>query len=446
MKKIIGLLLCTLLLSCSIFQINIQNVFAETELDIVGSAAVLIDGATGQVLYEKNMHERKAPASTTKIMTGILAIESLDFTTVVVADQEAAAVEPTNLKMKIGERFTVEQLVNAMLIKSANDTAILLAKTMGGTVEEFADLMNAKAKEVGALDTTFKNANGLTHPEHLTTAYDLAQMARYAMKNTTFREIVTKGEYVIPPTNMTEEHRLIKSTNELLFNIKNIAYNGQPMTTEYGGATGIKTGYTKAAGKCFVGSAIRGGRELITVVLGSDEKNMSLDTIKMLDYGFENYKNYTVPTDEKLSKGIKIRSGEKQKVRIGLAETPLVTIPASVDVAGIRGEIEINENLTAPVTLAQEVGVYNIYDADGILRHQISIVATESVDASAWLDPIATIKGIGKSLIVPSIIFLAVILLLTMVYVVLAIKAKGKQKNRQRTESKPIFAKKRRFR
>ncbi len=261
---------------------------------ISAKSAVLIDASTGQVIYEKDMDTKKYPASTTKIMTAILAIENLDITDTLTADEEAIDSVPrdtSNIALDYGEEISVEDLLYATLLASANDSSNVLAIGVSGSTDEFAKLMTEKAKEFGAKNTNFANANGLHDENHYTSAYDLAQIMRHAIANETFCKIIGTVVYEAMPTNKQEEVRVFANSHKM---IKNTPYI-------YDGTIGGKTGWTTDAGHTLVTAAEKNGTRLIAVVMDSGD---SLDvkfeeTATLFDYGFDNFEK-VVLTSEKL--------------------------------------------------------------------------------------------------------------------------------------------------
>jgi len=244
---------------------------------ISAKSAVLIDGASGRVLYEHNAYEKLPMASTTKIMTGLLACESGKLDKTVKVSPFASGTEGSSLWLKIGEKQTLENLTYGLMLKSGNDAAVVIAEYLGGSVDAFALLMNKKAREIGTVNTSFVNPHGLDADEHYTTAFDLALIAREAMKNDKFREIVSTKTYSIPMEGEKWD-RALKNHNKLLW--------------QYEGCTGIKTGFTKKSGRCLASCAKKGGQELICVTLNApDDWN---DHKTLFDYGFENFKAETI--------------------------------------------------------------------------------------------------------------------------------------------------------
>lgn len=267
----------------------------QEEMQIYSEAAVLIEATTGKVLYEKNMNERKYPASTTKILTAIIALEKCDLDEVATASSNAVnSIKSgyTKADIQIGEKFTIEELLNVMMVQSANEAATIIAEHISGNVSEFSKLMNEKAKEIGCKNSNFLNANGVHEENHYSTAYDMALIARYCMKNEVFRKLANMMECSLPRTEywqdeQVEEHgeRTFKNTNKLLIE-ENRYY--------YPYAIGVKTGFTTPAKNCLISASNKDGFELIAVVLHAEttEEGLSaryLDTINLFEYGYNNY-------------------------------------------------------------------------------------------------------------------------------------------------------------
>lgn len=267
---------------------KILNHIEEPELKIYSESAILIEQRTGKILYEKNIYDRKYPASTTKILTAIIALERCDLGETATASPQAInSVKSgySTASIQIGETFTIEQLLDVMMIHSANEAANIIAEHISGSISEFAKLMNEKAKEIGCLDTNFVNPNGMHDENHYSTAYDMAQIARYCMKNQKFREIITKMECNLPMTELWQEERVFKNTNSLMISDNRYYY-------PY--CNGIKTGFTTPAKNCLVASSNKDGFEVISVVLHAEstEEGLSaryLDTINLFEYGYNKY-------------------------------------------------------------------------------------------------------------------------------------------------------------
>lgn len=284
---------------------------------IYSESAILLEKQTGKILYEKNIYDRKFPASTTKILTAIIAIEKCDLNETATASKNAVeSVKSgyTNANIKEGETFTIEQLLDVMMIVSANEAATIIAEHISGSVSNFANLMNEKAIEIGCTDTHFVNANGVHDENHYTTAYDLALIARYCIKNEKFRELISKKTCSLPITEIYENaikeeieiqneknkkkkkyvpksiedvslERNFRNTNSLL---------KEESTYYYPYCIGGKTGFTTPAKNCLVSYSDKDGFETIAVILHAENTADDLsarytDTIKLFEYGYHNY-------------------------------------------------------------------------------------------------------------------------------------------------------------
>ena len=349
------------------------------ELNLVGESAILIDKDTGQILYEKNPHKQMYPASTTKIMTAILAFEKGNMEDIVTIDEEIVNLtDGSHIALETGEEILFEDLVNALLIESANDAALAIAKHISGSIEEFVKLMNDKAKEIGALNTNFTNPNGLPDENHVTTAYDLSLMAKYAMEIGEFRDIVKNYTYQIPPTNKKDEIRYLKSHNRLLYSTQKINVDGNMVPIKYEGANGVKSGYTQAAKSCLVASAVKNNQNLIAVVLKSDGYELYADIHKLFNYGFNNFEKINICNENQFVDNIPIIDGEHSFVAGITKENLTLNIPkGSQD--KIEKKVIINDEIHAPIEKNQALGRIQYY-LDGELLGEIDIVSTLAVD------------------------------------------------------------------
>lgn len=253
------------------------NIFAVTSYAISARSAVVIDAGSGRVLYEQNAYEKLPMASTTKIMTGLLACESGRLDETVTVSPNASGTEGSSLWLGIGEKMSLENLTYGLMLRSGNDAAVAIAEHLAGCSEAFAAMMTVRAREIGAKDTRFKNPNGLDAEGHYTTAYDLALISRFAMKNKKFAQIVATKTKTIPWEG-SQWDRSLKNHNKMLW--------------RYEGCNGIKTGFTKKCGRCLVTSAKRGDEQYICVTLNAPSDWE--DHTEMLDCAFENYETKTV--------------------------------------------------------------------------------------------------------------------------------------------------------
>lgn len=258
-------------------------------LDLTASSVVLMDYHSREVLYSKGAHVRRPPASTTKVMTAILALELGDLSQGVMASPQASSTGGSSIYLEEGEVLTLEELIWGLLLNSGNDAAVAIAEHIGGSVEGFAYMMNMKAFSLGAINTSFLNPHGLPQEGHLTTAFDLALITRYAMENPIFSHMVGTREHRIPLMDQ-EQDRYLHNSNGLL--------------SHYPYADGVKTGWTSAAGRCLIASAKKGDRRLISVTLNSPE--MYQDNIALLEYGFRNFQTIELVKKGEFITGIQI--------------------------------------------------------------------------------------------------------------------------------------------
>lgn len=353
LKKVVAIMLTLSVL------FSVPTISYAAEPSISSDAAILIDANTGQILFEKNIHEPMYPASTTKIMTGILALESGKLDDIVTVDNKTPyEISGSHIALEPGEIISFNDLLHALLIESANDAAAVIAKHISGSTSEFAKLMNDKAKEVGAKNTHFVNPHGLHNKEHTTTAYDLAKIAQYAMKNDDFRSLVKKYKYTINETNKKDVKRYLKSSNKMLYATgtnNKINVNGRSVDIKYAGSNGVKTGYTPEAQNCLVTSAVRGNQELISVVLHATGKNVYIDTHKLLDYGFDNFESKQLAFKNEFIQNIDIERGDKTFIPLIVGQTVFATLSNETE-NNINKTIKLQDNITTPVSNGQVLG------------------------------------------------------------------------------------------
>lgn len=264
---------------------------------VSAKGAILLNGETGEVYFGKNADLRLPMASTTKIMTALVAIESLPLDTVIAVDRAAVGTEGSSVYLYAGEELTLESLLYALLLESANDAAVAIAYGVAGGIPEFADLMNEKARSLGLTDTHFENPHGLDSEEHYTTAHDLAVITAEALRSESFKAIVSTYKKVIPQRN-TDGVRLLINHNRLL--------------RSYEGCIGVKTGYTRRSGRCLVSAAERDGLLLVAVTISAP--NDWQDHTEMLDYGFSMYESVVLAENGRLSYSIPVFNGTSSSV------------------------------------------------------------------------------------------------------------------------------------
>ena len=335
--------------------ITIETMKNINEKPIVNSRVGLIfDRNSKTILYEKNGLKQVPMASTTKIMTAIVTLENANLKDIVTIDKKSASIGGSRLKLKVNDKITVNDLLYGLMLRSGNDAAVALAIHVGGSVEKFADMMNAKAKEMGWVNSHFISPHGLDNKEHYTTAYELACMADYALQKNKFKEIVgTKSCNIY----INGKPRTITNTNELLKNLN--------------GVYGVKTGFTNGAGRCLVTSCKRGNLDIITVVLGANTKKIrTQDSIKLIEYANRNYKvvDFKKNIEENFEKWkllnqrrIYINKGKTQSISLKLEDMPYTKRAIlNMEVDNIDLEINCLYNLEAPINENEIIGTVKI--------------------------------------------------------------------------------------
>ncbi len=333
-------------------------------LDLPVPAAVLMEFSTGEVLYEKSAHAQRPCASITKVMTLLLVFEAIDsgalhMDDMLTASAHAAGMGGSDIWLKEGEQMSVDDLIKACVVMSANDAAVALAEAVAGTEEAFVERMNARAAELGMADTTFKNCNGLDEDGHLTSAYDVAVMSRALMAHekifdytTIWIDYVRDGE-----TQLVNTNKLVRT---------------------YNGIKGLKTGTTSAAGSCISAAAERNGMTLIGVVLGADNTNDRFSAAaSLLDYGFANWK-ITAPELPELPQ-MAVSGGMRDMVRLEAAAPAGVLTAVSGETAP-QAVVELPERIDAPVQAGQQVGKIRIVYGEETVQ-EVPITAAEDVQA-----------------------------------------------------------------
>ena len=333
------------------------------QVAVTAPAAVLMEASTGQVLFEKGAHDRRACASITKVMTLLLTFEALEAGELsldqeLTASAHAASMGGSDIWLEEGERMTVDDLLKATVIMSANDAAVVLAEAVSGSEEAFVQRMNERAGELGMEDTVFKNCNGLDEEGHLTSAYDVAVMSRALLTHEKIRDYtltwmdsVRNGE-----TQLVNTNKLIRS---------------------YQGITGLKTGTTGQAGSCISATAQREGMELIAVVLGAESTDLRFQDAKaLLDYGFAGWK--TVTPETPFLQPAAVEGGMAQTVEVAAGEMPSLLLTAGEE-AQVETVVQL-EPVKAPVEQGQELGRI-LCQVAGETVDQVPIIAKERVEA-----------------------------------------------------------------
>lgn len=378
-KRLLISTLFTLLVLTSTFTFA-----TDKDVSPYSEASILIDSNTGKILYEKNAKEKMYPASTTKIMTAILTIENCDLNDIATVSYNAVMSVPSgysNAALQIDEQLTLGQLLEVLLVHSANDAANVLAEHVGGSNESFATMMNTKANEIGCSNTHFTNPSGKHDDNHYTTAYDLALITQYCMKNSTFRSIVSKSSCTIAPTNKYEQ-RHYNNTNELVIPNENKKADNY----YYKYAIGVKTGYTKEAKNCLISASNKDNFELISVVLGSKATELGLsgrniDSINLLNYGYNNYTIKKLKNKNDIIKQVEVANATKdtKNLDIVISDNIVALMNQNDSFNTTLPEIQI-DNLTAPISQNAVVGKIK-YNVNGI-EYTSDLLASHNVEKS----------------------------------------------------------------
>ncbi|MCI1959726.1 MAG: D-alanyl-D-alanine carboxypeptidase [Clostridia bacterium] len=377
MKRLITFVLILLfLMKISAYGAELPKVKAQ--------GACLMDYETGRVLYEKNMNEPLPMASTTKIMTCIIALESGKLEDIVTASSNAAKTPKVRLGLKKGEKHRLYDLLYPLMLISGNDCAVAIAEHIGGSIQGFADIMNKKAKEIGARDTEFVTPNGLDSGNHHSTAYDMALITRYALKNEKFRKIIATRQITIPLKNSDEKSYTVSSKNRLL--------------NEFDGAIGVKTGFTGKAGNCFVGAAERNGLTLISVNLASGwgsagKQQKWRDAKNMLNYGFDNYKKYKIAEKGKILGKANVTFSNTKEVPI-VCDSDGYAVLTDEEYKDLKVHTDFKKNTDAPVHTGDLMGTMTISTDLGETLFKCNIVAANNAERFKFKDSFKRIMEI----------------------------------------------------
>ncbi len=329
-------------------------------LEVPAKGGVLLDNATGKVLFQQNSHTHLYPASTTKVLTALLALENLDLSNKITLPKDFVNPGESSIWLEPGEKHSVEDLLMSMMLKSANDAAAALAIGVAGSVEEFAEMMNAKVKELGLTDSHFVNPNGLHDDDHYTSAYDLAMITREALKNEDFNRIIITKRHQLPWV-LGEYDRVVYNANTFL------------KIYEYG--DGVKNGYTKQAGNCLVSSATKEDMRLVGVVLNcSDMYNQSA---AMMEYGFNNYHTEKLVKAGTVIATLNVSGGKKTTMQV-VTEDSISTVMKNGKEPKAVSKINMPEIMVAPVLKGDKVGTVTYTDADGFSQ-TTNLLASENI-------------------------------------------------------------------
>lgn len=385
---ILILILCFISLLSPVFASERIASYGEP-FDVEGESAILIDSATGKILYEKNIHEKLYPASVTKIMVLLLTMEDLDNNKItledeVVISENAANMGGSQVYLEEGETQKVRDLIRAIALRSGNDCAVAMGEYLAGSEEAFVQKMNQKAKEIGMKNTNFMNPTGLHHEEHYTTAYDISLMSKELLKHKRIHDWLTIWMSELKVGKEKDSVQQMVNTNRLVYDHKGLV-------------NGIKTGYTSKAGYCLASSATKGSFTLISVILNSPStKIRNRDTMKLLNHGFANYDSIPVVRKGELVKTVKISKGKLEDVDV-VAKEDISLLLKKGQSGNIDKEIILPEKLDAPLEKDYKVGEV-IYKINGEEKARVDLITKEEVSKASLIDMLGKILGkfIGK--------------------------------------------------
>ena len=333
-------------------------------IDVSAKSAILYEPSCGKILYQKDINTPREIASTTKIMTAILALEHLDPERMVTVKAEDTGVEGTSMYLKPDEKLSVNSLLHGLMLQSGNDAALVLASETAGDSDAFVDLMNAKADELGMQNTRFKNPNGLPEEGHCSTAYDMAKLAGYAMLLPEFRDIVSKKAFSAEGRAFVNHNKLLKMSEDI---------------------DGIKTGYTKAAGRCLVSSASKDGMRLIAVTLSApDDWN---DHLKLYEMGFESYgKEIFLQAGQQISSVPVVGADISQVFALSAGE--LAAVLPKEQLSSVKMEIYLPRFLYPPIQNRQQIGEARLIHGDKVISKTalVSAQACQVKEKETFLD------------------------------------------------------------
>ena len=364
MKKLLTYLLCITLLVTS----TVPVFAAEPQFELESTSVIVRDAYNGTILFEENSHEQMPPASMTKLMSALLVIEDIEsgfasLEDVIYASSNASSTRGSRIYLMTNERMTLDDLLYAMLLASANDACVAVAEELYGSVETFVQRMNQRAQELGMTNTRFMNPNGLPDDNHYSTAYDLSILAMEAVKHPLLLHYTSTKDYVLRADTKPYS---ISSTNMLL--------------DDYPGLDGLKTGWIgPSSGYCFASTALQDGMRLVSVVQGAQKTNGNFrDTRKLLDYHFETYQNVPIFNKEQTIEELKLKKGMTRRIAVG-ANQDITQVIEQSQTTEFSYSLELNEKLKAPIDYHQNLGKINvIHEGETIASYDL--VALETVD------------------------------------------------------------------
>jgi len=366
MKKGIVLLLGILImLPCRVGALNL----AEN-----AKSAILIEASTGTIIYEKNSHEKLAPASMTKMMSMLLIIEAIEdgklsWNQMITTSENASSMGGSQILLETGEKMSVEDLFKGVAVASGNDAVVALSEAVAGTEEEFVNMMNQRAKELGLEDTNFKNPHGLDTANHYTSAYDMAMIAKELVRH----------EKVLEFTSIYEDYLREDQENKVWL------VNTNKLVKFYDGMDGLKTGYTKEAGYCLTATAKRGDTRFITVVMGEeDTKTRNSETTSMMDYAFGQYEVEKVLDKKRTVGTVRVEKGKVDTIQLVPIDDVTILNKKSDQKKNSNYEVK-TKTITAPIKKGEQVGEL-ILEVDGEEKRTVPLTVQESIEKANLLE------------------------------------------------------------
>ena len=373
------------------FCLFMGTVYAEEDYAPGAKSAILVDSATGEVLYEKNADEALAPASMTKLGSMLVIMEAIDNGNLSLDDEvtiseEAANMGGSQVFLEAGEVYKVHDLLKGVAIASGNDAVVALAEKVAGSQSEFVAMMNKRFKEIGATNTNFVNAHGLDAEGHYSTARDMSIIARELLKH----------EKILEYTSIYEEY-LEKNDGT-----KTWLVNTNKLVRFYDGVDGLKTGYTTTAGYCLTATAKKDNFRLISVVMGEESSEArSSDTVKMLNYGFNTFKINTIKTTDEVLGKVRVEGGKEYYANIVLLNDATELLKNTDEVSDYKFNLKVDK-IKAPVKNGDIVGSAEIIDGEGNIIDEVDVTVKDDIKKANFLDYLLRnikVVGSGKSIL-----------------------------------------------
>ena len=415
-----------------LFTASVSTAAAASGPSVHGEAAIIYCETTDEVIWEKNADADMNPASMTKLMTCLLAIENLKLDQVVEVTQEATEVIPTKIWLQAGEKVTVEDLLYGAMLESGNDAAMTLAIATAGSIEDFAKMMNKRAKKIGCTNTKFVNPTGLYGKGQHSSARDMALIAAEAFDNKTLRNIAATVEYTMGKTNKSEPRVLVNS-NKLLEGGEVELYSGNIKVKKYEGILGGKTGTTEEAVATMTVGMNYEGLELYAVIMGTTMEERFSDMRKLLNYGKENVCPYVVFKKGDLFEEARLTYGATNKVASYASVSGIINLPEGASPALVTTKVVYDEDLRAPIKEGDRLGTVEIYLADEMVR-EIRLKAAADVEEGWFLSKYGITNS--QTILICSAVGLIVLFFVT----IFALRAINRKKKKQRRQQRIMEA------